>query len=106
MTRTPGDWEFGPFAQGFIVVERPEDGRDLYLAEIVDEDDEGLFEPDEEKRLANGRLMAAAPDLLAACEVLVTLWDSPEPFTGADALQAIGEATERARAALRKALNG
>lgn len=54
----------------------------------------------------SARLIAAAPDLLAACEALVTLWDSPEPFTGADALQAIGEATERARAAIAKAREG
>lgn len=45
----------------------------------------------------------AHADLVAACEALVTLWDSPEPFTGADALQMIGEATERARAAIAKA---
>lgn len=83
MSRTPGDWKFDPFAKGFIVVERPEDGRDLYLAEIVDEDDEGLFEPDEEKRLANGRLMAAAPEMLETLEQLVLWgrnmggWESP-----------------------------
>ena len=62
--------------------------------------------PSSAETLANARLIAAAPDLLAALRELVTLWDSPEPFTGADALQAIGEATERARAAIAKAREG
>ena len=69
----------------------------------TDHDDDVLEFPTNEVAYANARLIAAAPDLLAALRELVTLWDSPEPFTGADALQAIGEATERARAAIRKA---
>lgn len=93
MPRTPGDWKFDPFAQGFIIVERPEDGRDLYLAEIVDEDDEGLFEPDEKKRLANGRLMAAAPELLDALEMLLEWsqqlggWEAPAWIKAQEAIK-------------------
>lgn len=58
---TKGPFEFDSFGRGYIL----KDG--IYLAELVDEDDdEGLFIRDQAERNANGRLFAAAPDLYAA----------------------------------------
>lgn len=95
---TPGPWTFTKNDDGVRRIKAPSHAGSLMC-------DERYYPwcPAED---ADWRLIAAAPDLLAALRELVTLWDSPEPFTGADALQAIGEATERARAAIAKAREG
>lgn len=65
MPQTAGEWEFDDMLHmpggGFIVAQTPDGSHpDIYLATIVDEDEEGRFEPDVEKQRCNGRLMAAA----------------------------------------------
>ena len=62
---TPGDWSFD---EGFIVALDPA-GKypDIYIAEIVTEDEEGRLAPDKQHR-PNGRLLAKAPQLLRALE--------------------------------------
>lgn len=40
----------------------------VYLAEMIGSDDEDMFIHDEAERQANGRIMAAAKDLLKSCE--------------------------------------
>jgi len=62
---TPGDWDFD---DGFIVAPDPAGKhRDIYIAEIVTEDEEERLAPDEQHR-PNGRLLAKAPQLLKALE--------------------------------------
>lgn len=62
---TPGDWGFD---EGFIVAPDPAGKhRDIYIAEIVTEDEEGRLAPDEQHH-PNGRLLAKAPQLLNALE--------------------------------------
>jgi hypothetical protein len=57
---------------------------------------------DNVRNAANARLIAAAPDLLAACEWLVTAWEqSPDD----QARIVVGIASERARDAIAKAKN-
>jgi hypothetical protein len=62
-SHTPGPWEHD---QQFIVAPDPEGIHpDIYIAEIVQEDDEArLASP--QQQLANGALIAAAPALLDA----------------------------------------
>ena len=62
---TPGDWTFD---DGFIVAPDPAGKhRDIYIAEIVTEDEEGRLAPDKQHH-PNGRLLAKAPQLLTALE--------------------------------------
>jgi hypothetical protein len=69
---TPGDWDFD---SGFIVAPDPSGKHpDIYIAEIVTEDDEGRLAPDEQHD-ANGCLLAMAPALLKALEDAFTLLD-------------------------------
>jgi hypothetical protein len=69
---TPGDWDFD---SGFIVAPDPSGKHpDIYIAEIVTEDDEGRVAPDEQ-RYPNARLLAKAPQLLKALEDAFTLLD-------------------------------
>lgn len=65
---TPGPWVACDW--GYIVADDPT-GRheDIYIAEVCREDDEGRIVPPIEQQ-ANARLIAAAPDLLAALQGL------------------------------------
>jgi hypothetical protein len=63
---TPGPWSDD---WNFIVVARP-DGRENYIAQICESDEEGLYIEDISERAANARLIAAAPELLAALQNL------------------------------------
>jgi hypothetical protein len=67
MKHTPGPWSDD---WNFIVVSRA-DGRENYIAQICESDEEGLFIEDSAERAANARLIAAAPDLLAALRALL-----------------------------------
>ena len=102
---TPGPWQTDG-ERVYSLTERGTIDRTVSDCTPAPEDEDGGDSLQLPEARANARLIAAAPDLLAALRELVTLWDSPEPFTGADALQAIGEATERARAAIAKAREG
>jgi hypothetical protein len=93
-THTPGPWEHDT---GFIVA--PDlTGRfpDIYIAEIAYEDNEDRIAPFEEHG-ANGALLAAAPELLAALEAFLSIdsWD--------DEAVAPRALVEAARAAVAKA---
>ena len=62
---TPGDWDFD---NGFIVAPDPSGKHsDIYIAEIITEDEEGRIAPDEQHE-PNGYLLAKAPALLNALE--------------------------------------
>jgi hypothetical protein len=67
-SHTPGPWDHdGPF------ITAPDPGGihpDIYIAEIVQEDDEDRFATPEQQE-ANARLIAAAPALLAALDYLL-----------------------------------
>jgi hypothetical protein len=69
---TPGPWQQD---WQFIVAADP-DGihPDIYLAEIAEEDSDGRIASPEQQK-ANGRLIVAAPNLLAACQMVVTRWE-------------------------------
>jgi hypothetical protein len=65
---TPGDWN----ADGHFVVASDPAGRhpDIYIAEVVSGDDEGRMATPTQQA-ANMRLIAAAPELLAALDYLL-----------------------------------
>lgn len=69
---TPGPWEFDLH---FIVAPDPAGLHpDIYIAEIPESDNEGRVASDEQQ-LANRQLIAAAPELLEACRMVVTRWE-------------------------------
>jgi hypothetical protein len=90
---TPGDWDFD---NGFIVAPDPSGKHpDVYIAEIVTEDEEGRIAPCEQHQ-PNGYLLAKAPALLKALEdafdILERIADilhygDGQPVTGLDARQ-------------------
>jgi len=69
---TPGPWQQD---WQFIVAPDP-DGihPDIYIAEIAEEDSEGRVASPEQQQ-ANGRLIVAAPALLAACRMVTDRWE-------------------------------
>jgi hypothetical protein len=69
---TPGPWR----QDGqFIVAPDPDDIHpDIYIAEIAEEDSEGRVASPEQQQ-ANGRLIVAAPALLAACRMVTDRWE-------------------------------
>lgn len=69
---TPGPWQQD---WHFIVAPDP-DGihPDIYIAEIAEEDSDGRIASPEQQE-ANGRLIAAAPELLAACRMVIDRWE-------------------------------
>ena len=69
---TPGPWDYD---MDFIVAPDPNGKHpDIYIAEIADSDDEGRVASFEQQD-ANRWLIAAAPDLLAACTLIVERWE-------------------------------
>ena len=81
----------------------------VYLAEMVDGDDEGLYEPDDDARFANALLMAAAPDLLGAVRAFLAA-TAADIFTDAPECQGqvslVYEAQDLAHAAIARAEGG
>jgi len=69
---TPGPWQ----QDGqFIVAPDPEGIHpDIYIAEIAEEDSEGRVASSEQQK-ANSLLIAAAPELLAACQKVIDYWE-------------------------------
>jgi hypothetical protein len=92
---TPGPW----FAAWDCIVANDPTGQheDLYLAEIVIADDEGRIVSPEEQG-ANARLIAAAPDMLAALQDVLEFWDDPNT--------SVAELKGRLRDAIAKAKGG
>jgi hypothetical protein len=99
---TQGPWTVDFFDKPYILT----DDHTTYVAEVVDEDEEGMAPP-REQVTANARLIAAAPELLAVVEKLEKQFrqdiDNDEPISGADAVDFICELAPLARAAIAKA---
>lgn len=90
LIHTPGPWHQ---EWNFIVAPDPAgDYPDIYIAEIAEEDDEGRVAPPDHQ-IANGMLIAAAPELLGACLMVVDRWERGDLAEAARACQA---AVERA----------
>ena len=77
---TPGPWELGPDirSRGDLVYRMVLAGKKRLCAVSVYGGRAGTNQPtfSEEEVVANGHLVAAAPDLLAACETLVAIEDA------------------------------
>lgn len=85
---TPGPWQQD---WHFIVAPDP-DGLhpDIYVAELAEEDCDGrIASPAQQK--ANGRLIVAAPELLAACRMVIARWERGDLAEAARACQAAVE---------------
>lgn len=93
-THSPGPWRFNPDPRfGWNVSPNGSDGVIATLTVYATGDAEF---PDAVQH-ANGYLMSAAPDLLAACEAVLAAWADP------NALDARVEALRAARTAVAKA---
>jgi hypothetical protein len=81
---TPGPWQQD---WQFIVAPDP-DGihLDIYIAEIAEEDSDGRVASPEQQE-ANGRLIVAAPELLAACRMVTARWERGDLAEAARACQ-------------------
>jgi hypothetical protein len=92
-THTPGPWMHD---WQFIVAPDP-DGihPDIYIAEIAESDEEGRVASLEQQE-ANKRLIAAAPALLAVCQMVIARWERGDL---AEAARACSEAVALALAA-------
>ena len=85
---TPGPWQQD---WNYIVAPDPDGVHpDLYIAEITEDDSDGRI-PSPEQQEANGRLIVAAPDLLAACRKVVARWERGDLAEAARACQAAVE---------------
>lgn len=90
---TPGPWQQD---WHFIVAPDPAGIHpDIYIAEIAEDDSDGRIPPPEQQE-ANGRLIAAAPELLAACRLVVERWESGD----------LAEAARECQAAIALATDG
>jgi hypothetical protein len=85
---TPGPWKQD---WQFIVAPDPNGiHADIYIAEIAEEDCDGRI-ASPEQQAANGQVIAAAPDLLAACRMIVARWERGDLAEAARACQAAVE---------------
>jgi hypothetical protein len=85
---TPGPWQ-----QSWQFIVAPDANGihpDIYLAEIAEEDSDGRI-ASPEQQAANGRLIVAAPDLLAACRMVVARWERGNLAEAARACQSAVE---------------
>ena len=88
---TPGPWEQD---WQFIVAPDPSGlHRDIYIAEIIEDDEDGRIASPEQQK-ANGRLIVAAPELLAACRMVVERWERGDLAEAARACQKAIDAFE------------
>jgi len=68
---TPGPWSH---SDAFIVAPDPKGiHTDIYIAEIIDDDNEGRLAPPAQRQ-RNAILIAAAPALLEAAQLVVERW--------------------------------
>lgn len=88
MTHTPGPWTLAYLEQSAAI--KDSDHRVIAVA---------TWAPDRDVQ-GNALLMAAAPDLLAACEALVGAWDEYRPYVATNYL---ADAIYEGRAAIAKA---
>lgn len=92
---TPGPWAVDKIGEStFIVTDPPRGTLDKYIAEIPNTDEEGRI-PSDREREANALLIAAAPDLFAACVAFIEGWE-----------QNLTEPMAALRLAVEKAENG
>jgi hypothetical protein len=85
VAHTPGPWES---SWQFIVAPDPNGIQpDIYIAEIVETDDEGRAAAPEQQR-ANAHLIAAAPELLEAAEEVIANWETGDLAQAVRALDA------------------
>jgi hypothetical protein len=70
---TPGPWQ----SDGQFIVAPDPSGihPDIYIAEMVETDDEGRMAASEQQA-ANATLIAAAPDLLEAAQLVLERWST------------------------------
>ncbi len=89
-TSGPWDWDLD-----YIVAPDPS-GRhpDIYIAEIAHSDDEGMV-ASIEQQIANRQLIAAAPELLAACQRAFHVFENDTPRK-CEVLALIGNAIAKA----------
>lgn len=97
---TPGPWTvFSPGDEAWPGIEAPEVGTSIAVFENKESEYAGIQGRNREEALANARLIAAAPDMLAALEAL-TAWAAMMGGWGApcweQASEAILKATEQA----------
>jgi hypothetical protein len=95
VSHTPGRWES---SWQFIVAQDPNGKHpDIYIAEIAETDEDGRV-ASPKQREANARLIAAAPELLAAAEKVVSRWEKGDLAEAVRELDAaIDNAKGRAR---------
>ena len=87
---TPGPWSH---EWGYIVAPDPKGIHpDIYIDDLAGIDDEGRV-PSDAQQKANGRLLAAAPQLLAAARLVVERWCEGDL---ADAVRALDSAIAEA----------
>lgn len=96
---TPGPWRVehtGDYADDPVKVVKIcyPDGQQRHLAKVYD-----CYLPGDGDGDANARLIAAAPDMLAALEAMRDAWD----MEGRESVRARGEAMTAIRAAIAKA---
>lgn len=84
---TPGPW--------YVAHRGPENrlicNRDITVAEVLDD-----CHPDADQELANARLIAAAPELLEACQALVRAIDCRRTLDEIEATRAARKAISKA----------
>jgi hypothetical protein len=94
---TPGAWYYNKSRRNICTVAKDLDT--IVVAKVHCSEHDTYSEEDAE-RDANGKLMAAAPDLLAACEAALQLYDgmtaSKNAATGVQLRAAIAKATGKA----------
>jgi hypothetical protein len=90
-THTPGPWE----SSGQFIVAPDPNGiyPDIYIAEIVETDDEGRMATPEQQT-ANASLIVAAPLLLKAASLVIDRWASGNL---AEAVRMLGVAVAKAK---------
>ncbi len=106
---TPGPWKFCvPSLGAFAIMATREDGKEVCIADVrtkfIRYTPLGYEEenPEEESR-ATGKLIAAAPDLLAACERILAKHDDAVFACGRDDEAPVAFALNELRKAIAKA---
>jgi hypothetical protein len=98
---TPGPWKIikgaKDFGSGYAIKAIPRGGYPYFIAEIYD--------TSSEENLANARLIAAAPALLAACEAALTVL-APFEWTDLPDGYAVKATVDMLRAAIAQAQGG
>lgn len=100
---TPGPWTSNPTTSLEFITRRIYGPNGEKIADVGTPETSNL---DVHTEVDNARLLAAAPDLLAACEKLLALWDAWAIVGNAPSAQTwkrIAEHCEKARTAVGKA---